>query len=730
MRRRKGEKTPPEAERADLIARAASEPSATVAVRLRAVLIALRDEPAAQMDRWPLWVPVAFGGGCATYFGLRFEPIAWMVYTAAALAVAVAVAARRTSRRGLAILTALAAAYVLGLAGAELRAQRAAAPIAPPDLGLRTVEAWVVDNAGVGSHGGARVLLAPVWIEGLRPDQTPIRMRLTLRGAPPAPGTAIRIHALVDPPPAPAAPGAYDFARDSYFLGIGAVGLGMGQAKAIDLPPPPPGLHWDMGVNAWRWNLANRIIDRIGPRYGGIVVSMTTGHEAWIRPEDLQSFRDSGLAHLLSISGVHMAIVGGFAFFLARLVVAAIPWLALRVPGKKVAAGFAMGAVGLYLLVSGSLAPAERSAVTATVAFAAILLDRRAISLNSLAVAALFVLVRHPEQIVQPGFQMSFAATAALVALAEVWPRRIREISTPWPILLFQHFKSWVIGGFMVSLVAGSATGPFAIQHFNRTANYGLLANLIESPISTFITMPALAVGAVLESFGWGAPFLTVAGWGVHATLAVSDFVAALPGAIVVIPSAPALALPVSFLGLMLACLWKGNLRWLGLPVAAAVLIWPRPEPPRVWIASDGANAVVRDGAKAVVLRPDARTFAVDLWTKRRGLSPADPKALDQVFDCDRKSCAAIASVGGVRIGGSWWKKPPKPERVDQICAGADLVIFRGPMPHIPPSCAQALVLDADDFARGGAVELWRRNGRWLALWNADVRGDRPWAKT
>lgn len=689
----------------------------------------MRAEAAAQAERWALWTPVAFGGGCGLYFGLRFEPGAWAVWTAALAAVVVALGVRRTRRRGLFIATALLAMFVLGFAAAELRARRASAPIAPAGLGARTVEAWVIDNAN-NTAGKARVLLAPVWIDGLAPRATPIRMRLTLRGAPPAPGTAIRVLALINPPPAPASPGSYDFARDAYFQGVGAVGLALGDPETVDEPEPPFRLRWNMAVNAWRWRLAQKIVERIGDRYGGIVVSMTTGHQAWIRDEDLQSFRDSGLAHLLSISGVHMAIVGGFVFFLTRLLVAAWPWLALRVPGKKVAAGVGIAAIWAYLVVSGAPAPAERSAVTAMVAFGAILLDRRAISFNSLAVAAFFVLVRHPEQIVQPGFQMSFTATAALVALAEVWPHRTREISAPWPIVMIQKLKSWVIAGVMVSLVAGSATGPFAIQHFNRTANYGLLANAIESPISSFVTMPMLALGAGLEAaLGWGKPFLTVAGWGVHATLAISDWVARLPGAIVVVPSAPAAALPVSFLGLLFVCLWRGRLRWLGVPLAAAVLVWPRPEPPLVWIASDGTNAVVRDGKQAVVLRPDAKAFAVDLWSKRKGLTPEDAQSLGAHFDCGRQSCTPLRPVGGVSVAGWWWKKPPSFARADGLCRSAEVVIFRGRMDYLPASCAGKLALDQVDFDRGGAVELWRRHGRWLALWSRDVRGDRPWTR-
>lgn len=683
---------------------------------------------AAQSDRWALWTPVAFASGCALYFGLTFEPNIWLNMAAASTASLLALAAWRRRGRGRAILASYLAVFLCGFAVAEVRAVRVAAPIAPAGLGAREMEAFVVDNAN-NTADKPRVLLAPVWIKGLDPRDTPTRMRLSLKTPPPAPGSAIRVLALINPPPAPASPGSYDFARDAYFQGVGAVGLALNAPQTVDQPAPPFGLRWDMAINAWRWGLSNRIIEAIGPRYGGIVVSMTTGHQAWIEDRDLQSFRDSGLAHLLSISGVHMAIVGGFVFFLTRLLIACWPWLALRVPGKKAAAAVGVVAIGAYLVVSGSPAPAERSAVTAIVAFAAILLDRRAISFNSLAVAAFFVLVRHPEQIVQPGFQMSFAATASLVALAEIWPHRTQEISAPWPIVAVQKFKDWVIAGVMVSLVAGTATGPFAIQHFNRTSTYGLLANAIESPISSFITMPCLALGAVLTSVGWGKPFLAVAGWGVSLTLAVSDWVAKLPGSVVVIASAPPIAMVVSFLGLMFACLWKGRLRWLGVPVAAAVSIWPRPEPPLVWIASDGTNAVVRDQSTGVVLRPEAKAFAVDLWTKRRGLTPADPAKLGDRFACDRKGCAPLAAVNGVKVGAWWQRKPPPIERADALCRASDLVVFRSRLDDPPASCTGKLVLDAVDFEKGGAVELWRRDGQWRGVWSREVRGQRPWTQ-
>jgi competence protein ComEC len=684
----------------------------------------------AQLERWTLWMPVVFGCGCAVYFGLRHEPTGWWLYGLAALSLVAAVVARRFNLTALIIVTTFVACFASGLAIAKLRSDQVAGPIVPANLGVVTVEGWVVDVAGGGKRG-AKVVLAPIWIEKLGAAQTPVRVRLVLDGPTPPPGASIRVRAILNPPPPPSAPGAYDFGRDAWFQSIGGVGLGLGEAHpAPQSDRPPLELRWMMAINVWRWNLANRIVNAIGEREGGMVTAMTTGHETWLTQDQLDSMRDSGLAHLLSISGVHMAIVGGFTFFLVRFLASCWPWLALRVSTKKVAAGAGLLAVILYLVVSGAPAPAVRSAITAGIAFVAILLDRRAITFNALAFAAGVVLITRPESIVQPGFQMSFAATAALVALAEIWPRRIREINTPWPIAAVQKIGSWVFAGLMVSLVAGMATGPFAIHHFNRTSVYGLVANALESPLSTFVTMPALAVGAALETIGLGKPFLIVAGWGVEATLAIAHFIASLPYAVIIVPSAPAFTLPISFLGVLFICLWKGRLRWLGIPFAAAVMLWPRPVAPDVWIASDGSNLAVRSGAHAVVLRPRAKVFDSELWMKRRGLTAfADPEAAaDLAYDCDRSACKSRPAQGP-RISGWWGKKAPPDERFAGLCAGADLVVVRAVVDRLPETCRGVMLLDARDFERGGALELWRRDGQWRGRWASDLRGDRPWTR-
>lgn len=695
------------------------EPRPSPAARATA---AVRAAVAAHTDRWRLWTPVAFGGGCALYLGLAREPPLWpLVLLAAVLAVAAGWAIRRGGWWLVPLV--LAACLAAGLAVAKLRAEAVAGPVAVATTEPVRLEGWVVDVDGPGGRG-ARVVVAPTWIGGVAPGAMPHRVRLTLRGAPPPPGTALGVLAILNPPPPPASPGAFDFARDAWFRGLGGSAFALTEARPAFPPRPPWRLRAEMAVNAARFVLAERIVARMGQPAGGVAAAMTTGHEAWLSREDTQAMRDSGLAHILSISGLHMAIVGGFVFFAARLLVAAWPWLALRVPGKKLAAAVGALAVGVYLVVSGAPPPAERAAIVAWTAFAAILLDRRAISMNALALAALIVLLRRPESVVQPGFQMSFAATAALVALAEAWPVRVREIRAPWPIVGLQRARAWLLAACAASLVAGLATGPFAMHHFNRTALFGLAANLAVAPISSFVMMPSLAVGAALESVGLGGPLLAVSGWSIEAMLAIGRFVAGLPGAVRTVPSAPAAALPVAFLGLLFVCLWRGRGRWLGAPFALAVLLWPRAAPPDVWIADQAANAAVRQGERALLLRPEVRAFAVDLWSRRHALAAEVPET---GRTCVRFACVVEGPAGGLAL---WWgRRAPDPDQLSALCEQAAMVALRPTVAELPAACASRLVLDGTDLARGGSVELRSAGEGWTAVWARDLRGERPWVQ-
>jgi competence protein ComEC len=704
-------------------------------------------ETADQAERLGLWAPVAFGLGAATYLALGREPPLWLAVTAMAIASALAALAWWFRRR--LVVTASTVFLCLGAAGflvAKVHSDRVAAPIAPVRSGVATVSGWVVD-IDTPSEKGERLLIAPVRISGLGPEETPTRIRIIVPGSggpdgAPPPGTAIRLVTLLDPPPGPAAPGAYDFARDAWFEGIGGVGLAMRPPVLIGLPLPDWRLRLEMGVNAMRWSVASRLAREIlavlGPDDGGaagLAAAVTTSHQDWLGADHRDDLRGSGLAHMLAIAGLHTAAVSGFAFFAFRLAIAAWPWLAVRIPGKKVAAFAALLVVAGYLVLSGAHPPARRAAITASVAFLAIIADRRAVSLHSLAVAALVVLVIEPEVVVQPGFEMSFCATGALVALAEVWRRRRpRDEALSWPAALLRRLWDWAAGLAVVSFVAGAATGPFAIQYFNRVSNYGVFANLTADFVASVVLMPTLALTLLVQALGAdqavAAPLLWMAGMAARTVVALGHAFSTAPGAGIAISSAPTIALVISYSGIVFACLWRGRLRWIGVAMSTAVALWPRPAPPLAWIASDGDDAaVVVDGVE-IPMKPTARQYATGLWAQRRGLRlPADAAAAQSSeFDCDRKGCLPIGP-GRPAIAASWQKRTPDDARFDDLCAHADIVILRAfESPRKP--CGHAIVLTRRDFDTLGAAEIYAAAFGWRIVWSQTHRGERPWTGT
>ena len=704
----------------------------------------LRHEVAGQRERAALWAPVAFGLGAAAFLGLKTEPASWVgaILALAGLA-AFAVCWRFGRNAGVVACAGLLALAATGFLVAKLHSDQVAAPIAPARGGVVSLVGWVVD-IGTPSEKGERVLIAPVAISGLAPAATPIRVRIVLPGSggpdsAPPPGTPIRVTTLLDPPPGPAAPGAYDFARDAWFEGIGGVGIAKRAPVITALPTPPWSLRLEMAVNALRWRVAARLAHDIravmGPDDGGaagLAAAVTTSHQDWLAADHRDDLRGSGLAHMLAIAGLHTAAVSGFAFFAFRLAIAAWPWLALRVPGKKVAAAAALAVVAGYLVLSGAHPPARRAAITASVAFLAILVDRRAVSLHSLAVAALIILFMEPDVVVQPGFEMSFCATASLVALAEVWRRRVdTDPGLAWPLAVLRKLRDWLAAMAVVSFVAGVATGPFAIQHFNRVANYGVLANLTADFVASALLMPSLALTLLAQAVGLSsslaAPVLWLAGVSARAVIFLGHMFAVAPGASITLSSAPEVALAISYLGIVFACLWRGRLRWIGVPMSAAVALWPRPEPPVAWIAADGDDAAVVVAGQEIPMKPGARGYATQLWAQRRGFTlPADPGAEGRgVYDCNRKGCLPVGETRPA-MAASWMRKAPGAERYAELCAGADIVILRSAFAPAGP-CGRALVLTRADFERGGAAEVFATDGGWRLAWSQPLRGHRPW---
>ena len=698
----------------------------------------LADAASRQRGRLFLWLPVAFGLGAAAYLCLPVElDLLWFI-AAASLSGGLWIVCRRYGPRPLSGLTLAIVFIFAGALVCKLRADLVDAPVLPTDRSEYNITAVVVDVVS-GSAEAPRLMLAPVVIRGVPREQMPLRLRVTLRpGVLDAcdirPGDTISAFAILNPPPSPLIPGGYDFARNAYFQGVGGVGFIPGQPRLLADRDYGWRLEAATGLNRLRWNLTRSIVEDIKPGYrdgaelGGFAAALVTGHQAFVPQELIDEMRDSGLAHILSISGVHMAVVGAFVFFALRWCMAAVPWLALRVPIKKVAAAVSIVTVALYLAVSGTPAPAVRAAVVAWVAFAAILLDRRALSLRALAIAAFIVILLTPEAVIQPGFQMSFCATAALLAMSEAHRPPIGEISVPWWVRTFQKTVQGLWLSILLSLVATLATTPFSIAYFNRFSVYGLLSNLFEAPITTFIVMPGLAVGTVLSETPIGPLALQVAAGGLWLIARVAEWTAGLKGAVITWPGAPDFVMVLSFFGLIWVCLIRGWARWLGIAAGLAILYWPRLPTPDVWIDPQGGNAAIRKGDQAYLLRPKVRRVGYDYWSRRYGFGMLGEEGRDKDYDCAGYACTPWPDAR-LRIGFWFSNKPPNRLTLTTLCLNSNLVVLRSPVGDWPADCSGVNRISAGDFRRLGAIELTRRDGEWHLKAAQLLRGERPWTR-
>jgi len=545
-------------------------------------------------------------------------------------------------RRGAASLAAVTLAAALGAGAAQLRTATVAQPtFAGGDEPVR-VEGWVVANDA--SDNGPRLRLLVRSIEGVAAPPRYVRMSVSEAGLL-TPGRAATCRGVLGPPSGPMAPGAYDFARRAFFERLGATGFAFGRCRAAAFEPPPSWLDRQrLYLAAVRADLSAAIYEAAPGRGGAIAAALVTGDRSSIDAATNAALRDSGLGHLLSVSGIHMGVVGGLVFALLVWTLSLIGPIALRFPVKKIAAVGALLVLAAYLIISGSSVPALRSFVMACVAFGAILLDRPAISMRGLALAAFIVVLIFPESVLEPGFQMSFAATMALVALFEMMKRAPHEpaLPTPGPLIGALQATSRGIGGvLLISFVAGLATDPFAIYHFQRFALYSLPANLIAAPIMSFLVAPMAAAAAILAPFGFADPALELMASALDLIAAVGQTFGERPEAVRAMPRPSDLAFVMCVFALLWVCLWRGTLRWLAAPIfAASVALYVMTPLPVVAFDADLRAIFARDGERWTLLaKPGRSTFARDRLGAMLGLSPREIERLAPPEACGGRLC-------------------------------------------------------------------------------------------
>lgn len=694
----------------------------------------------AERDRWMFWVPVAMALGIGAYFSLPQEPELWQAGIGLLIFIGLALAVDRleaTSSYWL-LLSRVLFCVALGFFAAKWRTDRVDAPVLERDARAVSIEGRIVGMIG-GNDGFPRYIIEPSMISRLNKEQVPKRIRVSYRGKGEQlpPGTSVRIRASLMPPPTPAVPHGFDFARQSFFKRIGAVGYMVSNFEVLENQKA----HSPMAsLSAWvarkRAGLGARIKEALPGEQGGVAAALIVGDRSGIPPDRVEALREAGLAHLLAISGLHMGMAGWAIFALVRMGFAGVPVLALRYPSKKIAAFVGLIGAATYLVISGAPISAQRAFIMLGLVFVAVLLDRPAFTLRMVALAATIILLLQPESLLQAGFQMSFAACTVLVSGYEArrkWLRGRRKVGgfvmgfgAPRGLWHWTGARATrYLGGILLtSFLAGLATAPFAAFHFNQFANYGLAGNLFAVPMMGTLVMPWAVMGLLLMPLGLESIPFAVMGFGIDQVLWVAEEVSSKPYAVTPIPSWSLSALVTLVLGALWVLLWSKRWRLAGFGVVTAGLLMglmtPRPD---IIIGREGKNIAIRtDEGMLDVMKMRRKNYAVQTWERRAGLSTeADaPKGEVSPYNCDKLGCLYRLTNGQVLI------HVADARAFEEDCAIADVIITNL---WVPKWCDDpSLVVGMMDVRRGGAHIVSILEDGYAVTTSASVRGQRPWA--
>lgn len=659
--------------------------------------------PGEALERWleaergqlVLWIPVLLGAGIAAWFALP-DANRWAAVLLGGFAVAAAGGALGGGGRGA---RCVAVAGMLAAAGCALvwwRAERVAAPVLARPA-IVAFQGKVERVEPLPARELVRVRIAPDAGSGL-----PARVRVNLVSADVpaglAEGAMVKLRARLMPPAPPAVPGAYDFERVAWFDALGATGRGFAPVEIVT-----PG----EARSRLRERLTAHVHSRIEGSAGGIAAALVTGDRGAIGEEDAEALRRSGLAHLLSVSGLHVTAVVGATMLLVLRLLALSPALALRWPLPVVAAGAAgLAAIG-YTLLTGAEVPTVRSCIAALLVLAAMILGREAITLRLVAFGALVVLLLWPEALMGPSFQMSFAAVTAIVALYESkgvrgWFERREE---GWPRRLGRSIASLLLTGLVVEI----ALTPIALFHFHKSGLYGALANIVAIPLTTFIVMPFEAAALAFDLVGLGAPFWWAAEQGLRLLLWIAHAAANAPGALAMLPAMPAGAYALMVAGGLWIALWRTWMRIAGLLPAAAGAIWALATPmPDLLVTGDGRHLALRMASgEMALLRDRAGDYVRDMMAENGGVDAELPALEGQ----EGVRCSPDLCLIDVERGGRRWRIAatrsgylvPWREMI-AACRSVDIVVADR---RLPPGCVPRwLKLDRATLARTGGVAI------------------------
>jgi competence protein ComEC len=671
----------------------------------------------AQRGRLFLWLPVCLSVGAGFYFSIGFEPMTGLVQILGAVDVALFTLAYLDRRTGSSLILRAFAIVLLGFLLAVLRTHSVAEPV----LGWRyygPIEGTVVaiDRSNANRP---RVTLVQPDLGKISKPRTPAYVRVSLHSDEGLeflrPGARIRTLGSIAPPTGPVEPGGFDFQQYAWFKRLGAVGY---SRKPVTLVRPPDLNNYALRLFDLRMRMADHIRGQINGQTGAFAAAIITGDRSAIDPVMLDDLRASNLAHLLAISGLHMGLLVAFVFALVRYGLALIPYVALHWPTKKIGAVLALIAGFAYLQISGAAVATERAFIMVGVMLIGVLLDRPAITLRAVALAATILLVIRPESLMQAGFQMSFAATTALVAAFEYLKHQRH-----WQALQFglgrkiQPFAAL----FISSLVAGLATAPIAAYHFNQFAQFGLIANLGSVPVMGLLVMPSAVMAGLLAPFGLEAVPFWVMGQGVDWILDVANRVAGLDNAVRPVPKGPNPVLPLIAIGAVVFLLWRGAARLIGpLVCLMGFVLWFTSSRPEILISDTGRLIGVVEDQKRALNRVRGSGFAARVWLENDG------DKVDQVMAAGRATVFSdrmMLDVGAVKIGYIWPKSAQRAE-IEDFCTRSDILILPNWKPDIAAECIQ---ISQSYLHFNGSVAIRIEKGKPQITTARQITGTRLW---
>ena len=665
------------------------------------------------------WGVAAFAVGIAVYFALPFEPSIVTVAVIAAIFGLGSIAADRFAFK-LYPYVFIVFLCLLGLGRSAWHAQAAETPRLADYERIYEVTGWVeaIERSGKGYRWRLRVSD----IDGLRPDQTPKRVRVKAKTEGFIAGDAVTVLAIMTPPSGPVVPQGYDPGRRAYFEQMGGFGFAIRPPVAAEIGDLSIEEAWKRGVVRFRYGLAERIRAQAPTETAGLQAALLTGVRAYIPPEQTENLRVAGLAHVLAISGMHMGLLAGGSFWLAAFLLACIAPLSRRYDVRKPAAIIGALAATGYLILSGASVATQRAYIMAIIVFLAVVLDRRAFSMRSVTVAALITLMFHPEALISVGFQMSFAAVAALVVVYREWDARRSYVPNR---SLWDKFKNNFKGLTVTSFVAGTATSGFAVLHFNRIARYSLIGNILAMPLFTFIVMPAALATLIALPFGLEEWPLALMGWSLSGMLWIAEWVASWPGAMWHVSAAPPWVIGVFGFGFLLATLGQGKRRLLGFGLGLICFVfWSQTPRPDMRIAENGQVAFWNASGEALYVgRKRSDSFGRDQFMQRGGQPESDIlNYKDELANCDDLACR-------FRVKGQQVSVVNHPSEVPEECEQSDIVVLtqRQAGPIARRQC-KAKLFDARILAREGAQDVYLdgETMRFVPA-NSEARRRRPW---